>query len=67
MQNWLLSIQLSLIFLFFRFPVALLPVYCINYREQIFAQHDKQPNSANHVRTSKKSRQFLYWWENRRS
>src|SRR5579864_4084235 len=55
------------IFLFSLFSVALLPVCCINYREQLLSQYDKQRNSANHVSTSQKSSQLLYWWENRRS
>jgi transcriptional regulator with XRE-family HTH domain len=64
MQNWLLSIHLSLIFLFSLFSVALLPVCCINYREHLLSQYDKQRNSANHVSASQKSNQLLYWWEN---
>src|SRR5208282_5513982 len=67
MQNWLLSISSLLIFLFSLFSVALLPVCCINYREQLLAQHEKQRNSANRVSTSQKSHQLFYWWENRRS
>ncbi|MBZ5720080.1 MAG: helix-turn-helix domain-containing protein, partial [Acidobacteriia bacterium] len=52
-----------LIFLFSLFSVALLPVCCINYREQLVAQYEKQRDSANHVSTSQKSNQLLYWWE----
>jgi hypothetical protein len=42
-------------FLFSLFSVALLPVCCINYREQLLSQYDKQRTSANHVSTSQKS------------
>jgi hypothetical protein len=50
------------------FSVALLlPFYCINYREQIFAQHEKKRNLAIHVSSSQKFNQLLYSWEIRRS
>jgi hypothetical protein len=65
MQNWLLSISSLLIFLFSLFSVALLPVCCINYREQLLSQYDKQLNSAIHVRGNQKSDTMLYWQENR--
>ena len=65
MQNWLLSISSLLIFLFSLFSVALLPVCCINYREQLLSQYEKQRNSAIHVSASQKSDTMLYWRENR--
>ena len=66
MQNWLLSIFISpFIFLFSLFSVAFLPVCCINYREQLLSQYDKQRNSAIHVSGNQKSDTMLYWQENK--
>jgi hypothetical protein len=47
------------------FSVAPLPVCCINYREQLFSQYDKQRKSAIHVSGSQKSDTMLYCQENR--
>jgi hypothetical protein len=51
--------------LFFGFSLALLPVCCINYKEQLLSQYDKQRNSVIHVSGNQKSDTMLYWQENR--